>query len=260
MDTDHSIAVWAWETGSKIASATGHPHRIFCAAFNPSDDSIVTVGVGIVKFWSVTGRLLRGKSGQFTQGSREQAMLSLTISKKGRIYSGSEQGEIYRWKGAEVDTLVMAHEGPVFCLWVCRDGLCSGGKDGKVMVWSLNLKPLVTFDLRSQSTGLDRTRIRSVCWLAKTILVGTIHSEVFEIDIESGTPNSLLTGHCAGKVSFSFVCINVHSLLLFLAEFVSLFLRTCKTAPNLETRPETCIPQLSQVNGLQTHPSKNPKP
>lgn len=32
----------------------------------------------------------------------------------------------------EVDSLVMAHEGPVFCLWVCRDGLASGGKDGKV--------------------------------------------------------------------------------------------------------------------------------
>ncbi len=46
------------------------------------------------------------------------------------------------------------------------------------MVWGLNLKPLVTFDMRSQSIGLDRTRIRSVCWLAKTILIGTIHSEV----------------------------------------------------------------------------------
>lgn len=127
----------------------------------------------------------------------------------------------------------MAHEGPVFCLWVCRDGLCSGGKDGKVMVWSLNLKPLVTFDLRSQSTGLDRTRIRSVCWLAKTILVGTIHSEVFEIDIESGTPNSLLTGHCAGKVSLMTsvclcLCVSVCSCVRVCVHAMHPYIHACK--------------------------------
>jgi hypothetical protein len=60
-------------------------------------------------------------------------MMTHAVSKKGRIYTGSERGEIYRWKNAEVDTLVMAHDGtPVFCLWVCRDGLVSGGKNGKV--------------------------------------------------------------------------------------------------------------------------------
>ena len=60
--------------------------------------------------------------------------MSLAVSKKGRIFVGSEQGEIYRWKNGEVDSLVVAHDGPVFALWVCRDGLASGGKDGLVKV------------------------------------------------------------------------------------------------------------------------------
>ena len=68
-------------------------------------------------------------------------------------------------------------------------------------MFSLALKPLVEFDMRTQSTGLDRTRIRSVCWLVRTILVGTHDSELFEIDIEAGAPNLLLQGHRAGKVS-----------------------------------------------------------
>jgi len=201
LDIDHSIAIWRWEKGEKVASATGHTQRIFSVAFNPTDDSLVSVGVQHVKFWKIHGRLLRGKSGTFTQGSKAQAFSSLTVSKKGRVFVGSEQGEIYRWKNGEVDSLVHAHEGPVFALWVCRDGLCSGGKDGKVCVWSLALKPLVDFDMRTQSVGLERTKIRSVCWLVRTILVGTIDDELFEIDIEAGTPTVLLQGHRHGKVS-----------------------------------------------------------
>ena len=201
MDIDHSIAVWTWQSGHKVASATGSIERIFDCAFNPSDDSIITVGLQHVKFWTVHGRLLRGRSGNFTQGTKHQAFISLAVSKKGRIYVGSEQGEIYRWKGGEVETLVVAHDGPVFAMWVCRDGLVSGGKDGLVKVWSLALKPLVEFDMRTQSTGLDRTRIRSVCWLVRTILIGTHDSELFEIDIENSTPSLLLQGHRAGKVS-----------------------------------------------------------
>ncbi len=42
-----------------------------------------------------------------------------------------------------------------------------------MQVWSLALKTLVEFDMRTQSTGLDRTHIRTVCWLTRTILVGT---------------------------------------------------------------------------------------
>jgi microtubule-associated protein-like 6 len=45
LDPDHSIAVVDAQTGAKIASATGSAHRIFCVAFNPQDDSIVTAGV-----------------------------------------------------------------------------------------------------------------------------------------------------------------------------------------------------------------------
>lgn len=202
MDGDHSIALWNWQKGAKVASATGHSRRIFSVAFNPSDDSIITCGIQHVKFWTVTGRLLRGKTGDFSTGggTKEQAFLSLTVSKKGRIFTGSEQGEIYRWKNMAVDSMVLAHEGPVFALWVCRDGLCSGGKDGKVSIWSLSLNHLVDFDMRSQSVGLERTRIRSVCWLVRTVLVGTLDAELFEIDIEAGLPTLLLQGHRAGPV------------------------------------------------------------
>ena len=98
IDIDHSIAVWNWESGHKIASATCSIERVFACACNPADDTVVTIGLAHVKFWTVNGRLMRGKSGNFTQGSKHQAFVSLAVSKKGRVFVGSEQGEIYRWE------------------------------------------------------------------------------------------------------------------------------------------------------------------
>ena len=48
-----------------------------------------------------------------------------------KIYLNYNSANILR---CQVDSLVLAHAGPVFALWVCRDGLASGGKDGKVRV------------------------------------------------------------------------------------------------------------------------------
>ncbi|KAJ1468272.1 hypothetical protein T484DRAFT_1855924, partial [Baffinella frigidus] len=51
-----------------------------------------------------------------------------------------------------------------------------------------------------------QNKFRSVCWLVRTILVGTIDDELFEIDIEAGTPTVLLQGHRFGKVN----AVNCH--------------------------------------------------
>ena len=89
LDSDHSIAVWNWKENSKIASSTCSVRHVFQARFNPLDNSIVTVGVRHVKFWNIRGRLLRGLNGVFDSGDQYSRMLSLCVSSKGRVYSGS---------------------------------------------------------------------------------------------------------------------------------------------------------------------------
>jgi len=202
LDSDHSIAVWNWKENNKIASSTCSVRHVFQARFNPLDNSIVTVGVRHVKFWSIRGRLLRGLNGVFDSGDQYSRMLSVCVSSKGRIYSGSETGDIYRWKGNHVDFYVPeAHEGPVFTLFVCHLGVISGGKDGVVRMWSFSMKPLMFFDMKDSSVAKDFACIRSLYWVDRSILVGTEHSEIFQIDIESNSRELLMEGHKYGAVT-----------------------------------------------------------
>ncbi len=41
LDPDHSIAVWDWRRGARLATAPGHPDRVFEVRFNPVDDVLV---------------------------------------------------------------------------------------------------------------------------------------------------------------------------------------------------------------------------
>lgn len=73
-------------SGSKIASAPGHSHRIFHAEFRPdSDTQFVSVGVKHVKFWVIAGGQLMGKRGVLTDvggsanAQKMHTMLSLAF-------------------------------------------------------------------------------------------------------------------------------------------------------------------------------------
>jgi WD40 repeat protein len=77
--------------------------------------------------------------------------------------------------------------------------LLSGGKDGKVRLWSPNVEPGATFDL--SGVGSLVPIVRSVCWSndGKRLLVGTKGSEIFEISADDGSnlhPHPLIQGHC----------------------------------------------------------------
>ena len=59
---------------------------------------------------------------------------------------------------------IQAHEGSVSAVYCDPDQvLVSGGKDGKVNVWSAGLEPMKTFDVSAPQFGSSNCRISSVC-------------------------------------------------------------------------------------------------
>lgn len=58
LDDNHSVVVWDWKKGEKLATTRGHKDKIFVVKWNPFENSkLVTVGVKHIKFWSQTGRV-----------------------------------------------------------------------------------------------------------------------------------------------------------------------------------------------------------
>ena len=57
LDDDHSIVVWDWRKGYKMAETRGHKDKIFMLQWNPAMlDHMVTVGVKHIKFWTQAGK------------------------------------------------------------------------------------------------------------------------------------------------------------------------------------------------------------
>ncbi|KAK1333069.1 hypothetical protein QTO34_006603 [Cnephaeus nilssonii] len=79
VDPEHTITVWRWQEGAKVASRGGHLERIFVVEFRPdSDTQFVSVGVKHMKFWTLAGSALLYKKGVI--GSMEAAKMQTMLS------------------------------------------------------------------------------------------------------------------------------------------------------------------------------------
>jgi len=93
-----------------------------------------------------------------------------------------------------------AHKGPVFALSTYPDGFVSGGKDGRVRLWS-GLDPVKVFDFSSTAVATTvPTRIRSACWRDGKVLVGTMSNEIFEVDERTMTQRLIVQSHAGSEV------------------------------------------------------------
>lgn len=82
LDPEHTVTIWKWQEGAKVASRIGHTQRIFVAEFRPdSDTHFVSVGIKHVRFWTLAGRALLSKKGVLStlEDARMQTMLSVAF-------------------------------------------------------------------------------------------------------------------------------------------------------------------------------------
>ena len=61
-------------------------------------------------------------------------------------------------------------------------GIVSGGKDGKVILWDRCLEVLNVFDMNKVQPKPFSSCVRSVCMRDGKVLVGTQAAEIFELD------------------------------------------------------------------------------
>ena len=58
LDDNHSLVVWDWRRGEKLATTRGHKDKIFAVKWDPHapSGSLITAGVKHLKFWTLAGR------------------------------------------------------------------------------------------------------------------------------------------------------------------------------------------------------------
>ncbi|PWA28193.1 hypothetical protein CCH79_00020518, partial [Gambusia affinis] len=137
IDEFHSIVIWDWKKGERLAKARGHKDKIFVVKSNPFRvDKVVTVGIKHIKFWQHSGsvcrrrrpenltqgvRIHRGgltfKRGIFGNLGKQETMMSACYGRsEDMVFSGATNGDVYIWKETTLMKTVKAHDGPVFAM------------------------------------------------------------------------------------------------------------------------------------------------
>ncbi|CAG10611.1 unnamed protein product, partial [Tetraodon nigroviridis] len=209
LDHEHTVTIWKWQEGAKVASRVGHTQRIFVAEFRPdSDTHFVSVGIKHVRFWTLAGRALLSKKGVLSsmEDARMQTMLSAAFGANNLTFTGTISGDVCVWKEhILVRVVAKAHTGPVFTMYTTlRDGLIvTGGKErpskegGALKLWDQELKRCRAFRLE---TGQVVDCVRSVCRGKGKILVGTRNAEIIEVGEKNAACNILVNGHMDGAI------------------------------------------------------------
>ncbi|MGH0154729.1 UNVERIFIED_CONTAM: hypothetical protein FKN15_028429 [Acipenser sinensis] len=209
VDPEHTITVWRWQEGARVASKGGHADRIFVVEFRPDSDSqFVSVGIKHIKFWTLAGGALMYKKGGIcsVEDARMQTMLSVAFGANNLTFTGAINGAVYVWRDHFLIRVVAkAHTGPVFTMYTTlRDGLIvTGGKErptkegGAVKLWDQEMKRCRAFQLE---TGQLVECVRSVCRGKGKILVGTKDGEIIEVGEKNAASNILINGHMEGEI------------------------------------------------------------
>ncbi|XP_048842779.1 echinoderm microtubule-associated protein-like 6 isoform X2 [Brienomyrus brachyistius] len=210
IDDNHTIVIWDWKKGEKLASTRGHKEKLFVVKCNPFRmDKLVTVGMKHIKFWSHAGGGLTCKRGLFGNLGKLETMMSVCYARSEElVFSGAATGDVYVWKETSLVKTLKAHDGPVFAMYSLDKGFVTGGKDGVVELWDdmfercLKTYPIKRVALSPASKGLlleDNPSIRAITAGRGHILVGTKNGEILEID-KSGPMTLLVQGHMEGEV------------------------------------------------------------
>uniref|UniRef100_A0A3P8TGD9 EMAP like 6 n=1 Tax=Amphiprion percula TaxID=161767 RepID=A0A3P8TGD9_AMPPE len=208
IDEFHSIVIWDWKKGERLAKARGHKEKIFVVKSNPFRmDKLVTVGMKHIKFWQHSGGLTF-KRGIFGNLGKQETMMSACYGRsEDLVFSGATNGDVYIWRDTTLIKTIKAHDGPVFAMCSLDKGFVTGGKDGIVELWDdMFERCLKTYAIKraalSPSSKLlleDNPSIRAITLGHGHILLGTKNGEILEID-KSGPMTLLVQGHMEGEV------------------------------------------------------------
>jgi microtubule-associated protein-like 6 len=178
-DDNHTLAMYDIATKAKIANCPGDKGKVLCVRFRPDGREICVCGIKHIKFVAWDGAVLKPKRGIF--GGEVQSVLSAHYVGE-KCYAGLADGRLAVWVGGAIVQAKEAHKGPVISVRCTEKGvIATGGRDGKVRVWSPDLKITNEITLNAE--------VRSLCFSddEQRMLVGTVNNCIFEVDIAAGS-------------------------------------------------------------------------
>ncbi|ETV90518.1 hypothetical protein H310_14708 [Aphanomyces invadans] len=192
-DVDNAIVLYDWELGVVLSSVKSGPHKLLGLVFHPATSTFLALNKQTVLFYAPQGRNLVRKQALMGKRGFAQPFLSVVFVHHDAIV-GSTSGELYKFKGIELVTIVPAHTRSVAALAVHGTSVVSGGRDGLVKLWTSELECV------SEWNSVNQMPIRSLAWAGPSLLVGTRDSAIFELSATDGSVQVSVEMHSKGDV------------------------------------------------------------
>ena len=246
-DEEHTVCVHEWETnpqttnvveylrgphfaGTMVATEKFGRNPPYVMKYNPTDGRLVIGGKLTLKFYQMDGDALRVTPAVYSHGARKGyaqcSVLSLAFLPDGSTFGGTAKGDVYKYEeggSRAVRKFGHLHHGPIHDMCFTGKCLVSAGKDGKVKLWSVFMKPEFQLSVtkvaetlldehwapRSYQSGKSPS-VKAVAASSdgRTLAVGLSTSEIFEFAIDvvgdarqkeeasSKTARLSVQGHC----------------------------------------------------------------
>ncbi|OQS03517.1 microtubule-associated protein, partial [Thraustotheca clavata] len=217
-DDDHSIAIYKWKDGVLLTSGKGERNKVIGIA-HYMENEWITFGDKHLTYWVEQGRNITGKKAHLGKLGTPQLLhccclipdMNKNASLALRTLVGTNGGEIYCFENKTLTKVIPGHKGPVYavCASVSKPEWVSGAKDGKIIIWDMNLSPIVSIDIIPPMTKLYNLSpeslkliptafgIRSICFNNGNtrLLVGTYGSDIVQFDRTGVKANIMTQGH-----------------------------------------------------------------
>jgi WD40 repeat protein len=115
---------------------------------------------------------------------------------------GTVTGYIYVFSDTKVINRIAAHEAPINAICTAGKRFLTAGKDGKVKLWSADLKQLFVFNTQTYVPRPFHVSCHAIsCNRQGTSFVTGLRSgEIFEVSLQSHTYSLLAEGHSRGEL------------------------------------------------------------
>eukprot|EP00981_Chlorochromonas_danica_P011760 scaffold4247_cov174-Ochromonas_danica.AAC.21 len=196
-DIFHSIAVYDWRNSYIICCTPSFVKKSFAADFFPNGAGILHCGQDTIRFYNIAGRGVTYQDAMLSPRAKVQGFMSIAWIGSSAIV-GTTDGSLYRFLGHKLESIVQAHNGIVNAIASAPDGVCSGGSDGLIKIWTRFLECRLIVELKHLHA--INLHVRCIDWdfTMGRIIVATAACEVFEISAADGEnihSGPLVEGH-----------------------------------------------------------------
>jgi len=128
-----------------------------------------------------------------------QTMLCVCFPGPDTTVVGTQDGSLYLFKGYQLATNMRRCHSVTHAVFATRDTIVSGGKEGSVKFWTIDLMQCLK-EVSLSHPHANGSCIKSLDLANSMLLIGTRSGEIYEMDTTSYSHTLLLQGHGYGTI------------------------------------------------------------